>query len=81
MCRSAGVAPHRSIASGRPSARRRRAFTQVVGGASYMDTSLEFNLEGPSVVDGNRQIGRRLTKAFWHFWERTEMTALNIAKG
>ena len=32
-------------------------------------------------VDGNRQIARRLTAAFWHFWERTAMTAVNIARG
>ncbi len=32
-------------------------------------------------VHGNRKIARRLTHAFWHFWERTEMTAVNIAKG
>ena len=32
-------------------------------------------------VGGDRQIARRLTGAFWHFWQRTEMTARNIAKG
>lgn len=32
-------------------------------------------------VKGDRGIARRLTGAFWHFWERTEMTARNIARG
>jgi len=32
-------------------------------------------------VTGNRLIANRLTRAFWHFWERTAMTRTNIAKG
>jgi len=32
-------------------------------------------------VSGNRAIATRLNRAFWHFWERTEMTAENIKKG
>ena len=32
-------------------------------------------------VHGNRALAQRLTGAFWHFWQRTEMTAHNIALG
>ncbi|HEX9217374.1 MAG TPA: maleylpyruvate isomerase N-terminal domain-containing protein [Gemmatimonadales bacterium] len=32
-------------------------------------------------VRGDRAIARRVNRAFWHFWERTEMTKANIAKG
>ena len=32
-------------------------------------------------VGGDRNIVVRLNRAFWHFWERTEMTAANIARG
>lgn len=32
-------------------------------------------------VGGNRKIATRLNRAFWHFWERTIMTATNIARG
>ena len=32
-------------------------------------------------VRGNRALATRLNRAFWHFWERTRMTAANIAKG
>src|SRR2546427_543206 len=32
-------------------------------------------------VGGNRAVAARLNQAFWHFWERTAMTAANIAKG
>ena len=32
-------------------------------------------------VTGNRALAAHLNRAFWHFWERTEMTAENIAKG
>jgi hypothetical protein len=32
-------------------------------------------------VQGDRGVARRLTRAFWHFWERTEMTLANIARG
>src|SRR5881628_2492733 len=32
-------------------------------------------------VTGNRAIASRLTRVFWHFWERTAMTQANIAKG
>jgi uncharacterized protein (TIGR03083 family) len=32
-------------------------------------------------VGGNRAVAARLNRAFWHFWERTAMTAANIAKG
>jgi len=31
-------------------------------------------------VTGNRAIASRLTRVFWHFWERTAMTQANIAK-
>jgi len=30
---------------------------------------------------GNRALASRLNHAFWHFWERTRMTEVNIAKG
>jgi len=32
-------------------------------------------------VGGDRALANRLNRAFWHFWERTAMTAANIAKG
>jgi uncharacterized protein (TIGR03083 family) len=32
-------------------------------------------------VRGDRAMAARLNGAFWHFWERTAMTAANIAKG
>ena len=32
-------------------------------------------------VTGNRAVASRLTRVFWHFWERTAMTQANIAKG
>ncbi len=32
-------------------------------------------------VRGNRGLAKRLTGAFWHFWQRTDMTAHNIALG
>lgn len=32
-------------------------------------------------VRGDRATAARLNRAFWHFWERTAMTAANIAKG
>lgn len=32
-------------------------------------------------VGGNRAIAARLSRAFWHFWERTAMTQANVAKG
>jgi hypothetical protein len=32
-------------------------------------------------VSGNRALAARLNRAFWHFWERTEMTEANIRKG
>ena len=32
-------------------------------------------------VRGDRATAVRLNRAFWHFWERTAMTAANIAKG
>jgi hypothetical protein len=32
-------------------------------------------------VGGNRKIATRLNRAFWHFWQRTTMTATNIARG
>jgi uncharacterized protein (TIGR03083 family) len=32
-------------------------------------------------VGGNRAIAARLNRAFWHFWERTAMTQVNVAKG
>jgi uncharacterized protein (TIGR03083 family) len=32
-------------------------------------------------VGGNRAVAARVNRAFWHFWERTAMTAENIAKG
>jgi uncharacterized protein (TIGR03083 family) len=31
-------------------------------------------------VSGNQEIADRLNGCFWHFWERTEQTALNIAR-
>ena len=30
---------------------------------------------------GDRLVARRLNRAFWHFWERTPMTAANMPKG
>jgi len=32
-------------------------------------------------VGGDRRIAARLNRSFWHFWERTAMTAKNIARG
>ena len=32
-------------------------------------------------VGGNRALAARLNRAFWHFWERTAMTAAHIAEG
>ena len=32
-------------------------------------------------IGGDRTLAARLNRAFWHFWERTAMTAANIAKG
>lgn len=33
------------------------------------------------VVSGNRALAGRANQAFWHFWQRTAMTAANIARG
>lgn len=33
------------------------------------------------VVSGNRVLAGRANRAFWHFWQRTAMTAENIARG
>jgi uncharacterized protein (TIGR03083 family) len=32
-------------------------------------------------VEGDRGMASRLNRVFWHFWERTAMTAANIARG
>jgi len=32
-------------------------------------------------IGGDRTLAARLNRAFWHFWQRTAMTAANIAKG
>jgi len=32
-------------------------------------------------VGGDRRVAARLNRAFWHFWDRTAMTAANIARG
>jgi uncharacterized protein (TIGR03083 family) len=32
-------------------------------------------------VGGNRAVAARLNRSFWHFWERTAMTAAHIAEG
>jgi hypothetical protein len=31
-------------------------------------------------VSGNRRLAAKVNGAFWHFWERTKMTAENIRK-
>lgn len=32
-------------------------------------------------VGGNRALAARLNRAFWHFWQRTAMTAAHIREG
>ena len=59
------------------SARAEDVVARITGMASFAWALAKRRIR----VRGDRATAARLNHAFWHFWERTAMTAANIAKG